>query len=84
VRVTGLTQGRLALYSVEDNGLGIPSQHQDRVWDIFQRLDPTGPTPGEGLGLTLVKRMVERNGGRIWVEPAPGNGCRFHVELPAG
>ena len=84
VRVTGRTQGKLALYTVEDNGLGIPSEHQDRVWDIFQRLDPTGPTAGEGLGLTLVKRMVERNGGRIWVEPAPGNGCRFLVELPAG
>jgi PAS domain S-box-containing protein len=84
VRVTGRVQGRLALYTVEDNGLGIPSEHQDRVWDIFQRLDPTGPTPGEGLGLTLVKRMVERNGGRIWVEPAQENGCQFHVELPAG
>jgi PAS domain S-box-containing protein len=84
VRVTGVVQGKVALYTVEDNGLGIPREHQDRVWDIFQRLDPTGPTPGEGLGLTLVKRMVERNGGRIWVEPAPLHGCRFHVELPAG
>ena len=84
VRVAGLLEGRMAHYTVEDNGLGIPVEQQERVWEIFQRLDPTGPTPGEGLGLTLVRRMVERNGGRIWVASAPGGGCRFHVELPAG
>ena len=84
VRVEGRLEGRMAHYTVEDNGLGIPEAQQERIWDIFQRLDPTGPTPGEGLGLTLVRRMVERNGGRIWVASPPGSGCRFHVELPAG
>ena len=84
VRVHGGLEGRMAHYTVEDNGLGIPVDQQDRIWEIFQRLDPTGPTPGEGLGLTLVRRMVERNGGRIWVESPHGVGCRFHVELPAG
>lgn len=84
VRVLGRLQGKIALYTVEDNGLGIPEAQRERIWEIFQRLDPTGPTPGEGLGLTLVRRMVERNGGRIWVEGAADNGCCFHVELPAG
>ena len=84
VRVSGRREGRMAHYVVADNGLGIPAEQQDRIWEIFQRLDPTGPTPGEGLGLTLVRRMVERNGGRIWVESPGGAGCRFQVELPAG
>ena len=84
VRVSGRVQGESVLYSVEDNGLGIPEEQRERVWDIFQRLDPTGATPGEGLGLTLVRRMVERNGGRIWVEAAAKTGCLFQVELPAG
>ena len=84
VRISGQAQGRVSCYQVEDNGLGIPEDQRDRVWDIFQRLDPSGPTPGEGLGLTLVRRMVERNGGQIWMEPARDHGCRFQVELPAG
>jgi signal transduction histidine kinase len=58
-------------------------EHRARIFAIFQRLDPQGPTKGEGLGLTLVRRMVERNGGRIWVESAPARGSRFCVELPA-
>ena len=84
VRVSGQVQGELAVYSVADNGLGIPEEHRERVWDIFQRLDPGGATAGEGLGLTLVRRMVERNGGRIWVEASAEKGCLFKVELPAG
>ncbi|MDR3669686.1 MAG: PAS domain S-box protein [Holophaga sp.] len=83
IRVSGRLQGALAVYCVEDNGIGISTEHRARIFDIFQRLDPQGPTRGEGLGLTLVRRMVERNGGRIWVESAAGAGSRFCVELPA-
>jgi PAS domain S-box-containing protein len=82
IRVSGRVQGALAVYSVEDNGIGISLEHRARIFDIFQRLDPQGPTRGEGLGLTLVRRMVERNGGRIWVESAAASGSRFCVELP--
>ena len=83
IRVSGRQEGGLAVYSVEDNGIGIAQEHRARIFDIFQRLDSQGPTRGEGLGLTLVRRMVERNGGRIWVESASGPGSRFCVELPA-
>jgi signal transduction histidine kinase len=82
VRVTGAAAGEFSAYCVEDNGVGIAPEHQDRVWEIFQRLDPQGPIQGNGLGLTLVRRMAERNGGRIRVESAPGKGCRFILELP--
>jgi PAS domain S-box-containing protein len=82
IRVSGRTQHGLVVYCVEDNGIGISLEHRGRIFDIFQRLAPLGPTKGDGLGLTLVRRMVERNGGRIWVESAPGAGSRFLVELP--
>jgi len=83
IRVSGRVEAGLAVYCVEDNGIGISVEHRARIFDIFQRLDPQGPTKGEGLGLTLVRRMVERNGGRIRVESAPARGSRFYVELPA-
>jgi len=84
VRVTGTLAGGASVYCVEDNGVGIPPEHRERIWEIFQRLDPLGPIPGEGLGLTLVRRMAERNGGRVRVEAGSEFGCRFFLELPIG
>ncbi|BDU74578.1 PAS domain-containing sensor histidine kinase [Mesoterricola silvestris] len=84
VRVSGEARGDVSVYCVEDNGVGISPEHQARIWEIFQRLDPQGPVLGEGLGLTLVRRMAERNGGRVRVESAPGLGSRFLLELPNG
>lgn len=68
-------------YCVEDNGVGIHHDHQDKIWEIFQRLNPED-SEGEGLGLTLVRRIVDRLGGAIWVESEPGLGSRFYVVLP--
>jgi signal transduction histidine kinase len=67
---------------VRDNGLGIPEAHQANAFVAFQRLHPD-VAPGEGIGLALVHRIVERHGGRIWVESAPGVGTTFFVSLPA-
>ena len=68
-------------YCVEDNGIGIPSDQQDKIWEIFHRLNP-GETQGEGLGLTMARRIVDRLDGSIWVESEPGVGSRFYVVLP--
>ncbi|GFE62416.1 ATP-binding protein [Geobacter sp. AOG2] len=68
-------------YCVEDNGIGIPREQQDKIWEIFHRLNP-GDTQGEGLGLTLARRIADRLGGTIWVESEPGVGSRFYVVLP--
>ncbi|KAB0665446.1 hypothetical protein F6V25_10235 [Oryzomonas japonica] len=68
-------------YCVEDNGIGIPRDQQDKIWEIFHRLNP-GDTPGEGLGLTMARRIVDRLGGSIWVESEPDVGSRFYVVLP--
>jgi signal transduction histidine kinase len=66
---------------VEDNGIGIPPEHMDRIFGIFQRLHPRDQYPGTGMGLAIVKRAAERMGGRAGVESVPGQGSRFWVDL---
>lgn len=70
---------KLILY-VRDNGIGIPREHRDRVFGLFNKLDPG--TDGTGVGLALVKRIVEVHGGRIWVESEAGKGSTFFFTLP--
>ncbi|ABK97731.1 ATP-binding protein [Pelobacter propionicus] len=67
-------------YCVEDNGIGIPRDQQEAIWEIFHRLDPDS-CQGEGLGLTLARRIVARLGGSIWVESTEGEGSCFYVVL---
>jgi signal transduction histidine kinase len=72
----------LRVYRVRDNGLGIPEAYHHRMFTAFSRLH-AGVAQGEGIGLALVRRMVERHGGRIWLESSPGAGTTFFVALPA-
>jgi len=65
---------------VRDNGIGIASQFHERIFGLFNRLDPT--IEGTGVGLALVKRIIEFHGGKIWVESAVGQGAAFFFTLP--
>ncbi len=83
IRISGRSEGRRVVYCVEDNGRGIAPEHQSGVWDLFYRLNPREDAEGEGVGLTLVRRIVERHNGQVWLESEPGKGSRFFVALPA-
>ena len=70
--------------TVRDNGIGIDMDYAGKVFEVFKRLHGIGEYPGSGIGLTVCRRIVERHGGRIWLESTPGDGSTFHFTLRDG
>ena len=82
IHIYGKTENGRSIYCVEDNGVGITPEHQNKIFEIFHRLEPDKKS-GEGLGLTIVKRILDRHNGKIWVESELGKGSKFFVSLPS-
>lgn len=82
VRVSASRQGDSWVFSVQDNGIGIAEQYHARIFQLFQRLHSQKQYSGTGIGLAICQRIVDRHGGRLWVESEPNRGSTFYFSIP--
>jgi len=81
IHIYGKSQKDNSIYCVEDNGIGIAPEHQEKIFEIFYQLEPE-ERKGDGLGLTIARRIIDRHNGKIWIESEVGKGTKFFVALP--
>ena len=82
IEIGSKESGKNCLVWVRDNGIGFDMKYHDRIFDIFQRLNVTEDYPGTGIGLAIVRKAMERMGGRAWAKSEPGHGATFYLEIP--
>jgi len=81
IRIYSAEEPNWVRYAIQDNGIGIDSRHLEKIWDIFYRVDPSQSETGDGLGLSIIKRIADKHRGKVWVESKVGIGSTFYVEL---
>ncbi|MGB9937473.1 MAG: PAS domain S-box protein [Methanobacterium sp.] len=82
IHVSAKKEGIEYVFSVSDNGIGLEEEYSDRIFEVFKRLHAIGKYEGAGIGLAIVKRIIDRHKGRIWVESKLGKGSTFYFALP--
>lgn len=82
VRITAKRGQHAWVFAFTDNGIGIQARHQERIFEVFKRLHTQQEYPGNGIGLAVCQRVVQRHGGRIWVTSEPGQGSTFFFSIP--
>ena len=81
ISISGIVGNREITYAIVDNGIGIENEHQDKVFELFQRMNNVKDFEGTGVGLTIVKRIMERHNGRIWFESEPNKATTFYLSF---
>jgi len=81
INISGKFRGDRVVYSIEDNCIGIAKDHHNKIFNIFHRLNPSSGS-GEGLGLTIVRKILSKLGGKIWIKSEPDKGSTFYISLP--
>jgi light-regulated signal transduction histidine kinase (bacteriophytochrome) len=82
VHASAERNGRDWTVTLSDNGMGIDAKYHEQVFEMFRRLHTEQAYPGTGIGLAICRRVVQRHGGRIWLDSAPGEGCAVHFTVP--
>lgn len=82
IRISGRRENGQCIYCIEDNGIGIRPDYFEKVFEIFHRLNPKDTVEGEGLGLTIVRRILDLHNGKVWIESKPEEGSKFLFSLP--